>query len=152
MNIVCAGSSLFTRDVQMGGRLYTEEIQKQFGLSEEDAENKKLTAADSGEVRLMDIITRVNDTIALEIRRSLDFYNSTAGEGMISKVYLSGGAAKGAQLIEVVKRKLSLPVEMLNPFRKVTVNEKEMSASYLEEIAPMVTIAVGLATRRLGDK
>lgn len=152
LNIVCAGASLFTRDVQMGGSLYTEEIQKQFGVSDEDAEHKKLTAAESDEARLMDIMQRVNDTMAQEIRRSLDFYNSTAGEGMISKVYLSGGAAKTLLLMEAIQRKLSLPVKMLNPFLKVAVNGKDFGAGYLEELAPLVTVAVGLATRRLGDK
>lgn len=152
LNIVNGGVSLFTRDVQMGGNLYTEEIQKQFGLNGEDAEAKKLAAAESDDPRLKDILQRVNETIVQEIRRSLDFYNSTAGEGKISKVYLSGGAAKSAQLLEAVQRRLSLPVEMLNPFLKVAVNEKEFDLKYLEEIAPLVTVAVGLATRRLGDK
>jgi type IV pilus assembly protein PilM len=152
LNVVSGGVSLFTRDVQMGGNLYTEEIQKQFGLSSEEADRMKLAAAQSEEARLKDILQRVNETIAQEIRRSLDFYNSTAGEGRISKVYLSGGAAKTTQLLESVQRRLSLPVEMLNPFQKVAVNEKEFDLNYLEEVAPLVAVAVGLATRRLGDK
>ena len=152
LNIVKDGVSLFTRDVQMGGNLYTEEIQKQFGINSKDAEQKKLMAATSDDARLMDILQRVNETIALEMRRSLDFYNSTAGEGKISKVYLSGGAAKTAMLVESVQQRLSLPVEILNPFLRVAVNEKEFDREYLEEVAPLVTVAVGLATRRLGDK
>jgi type IV pilus assembly protein PilM len=152
LNIVSGGVSLFTRDVQMGGNLYTEEIQKQFGVSGEDAEAKKLAAADSDDPRLKDILQRVNESMSQEIRRSLDFYNSTAGEGKISKVYLSGGAAKTARLLETVQRRLALPVEMLNPFLKVTVNEKEFDARLLQELAPLVTVAVGLATRRAGDK
>ncbi len=152
LNIVNRGVSLFTRDVQMGGNLYTEEIQKQFGLGDEEAEAKKLSAPESDDPRLKDILLRVNDTLAQEIRRSLDFYNSTAGEGKITTAYLSGGAAKAPQLLEAVQRRLSLPVEMLNPFLKVAVNEKEFDAKYLQELAPLVTVAVGLATRRLGDK
>jgi type IV pilus assembly protein PilM len=152
LNIVRGGVSLFTRDVQMGGNLYTEEIQKQFGLNTEDAELKKLSAAASEDPRLTDILQRVNDSIAIEMRRSLDFYNSTAGEERISKVFLSGGAAKTAMLIEAVQQRLSLPVEILNPFQRVAVNEKEFDREYLDEIAPLVTVAVGLATRRLGDK
>jgi type IV pilus assembly protein PilM len=152
LNIVRDGFSLFTRDVQMGGSLYTEEIQKQFGINSEAAEMMKLSAASSEDQRLKDILQRVNETIALEMRRSLDFYNSTAGEGRISKVYLSGGAAKTAMLVDAVQQRLSLPVEILNPFLRVVVSEKEFDPEYLEEIAPLVTVAVGLATRRLGDK
>ena len=152
LNIVSGGVSLFTRDVQMGGNLYTEEIQKQFGLNSEDAEAMKLSAADSDDPRLRDILQRLNETIAIEMRRSLDFYNSTAGEGRISKVYLSGGGAKTAMLMEAVQQRLSLPVEILNPFLRIAVNEKEFDSAFLEGIAPLVTVAVGLATRRLGDK
>jgi len=152
LNIVRGGVSLFTRDVQMGGGLYTEEIQKQFGLNSEQAELKKLTAESSEDPRLAEILARVNETIALEMRRSLDFYNSTAGEDRISKVYLAGGAAKTSQLVDAVQQKLSLPVEILNPFLRVAVSEKEFDAEYLQEIGPLMTVAVGLATRRLGDK
>jgi type IV pilus assembly protein PilM len=152
LNIVKGGVSLFTRDVQMGGSLYTEEIQKQFGLNSEQAELKKLTAANSGDPRLLEILQRVNDTISLEMRRSLDFYNSTAGEERISKVFLAGGAAKTAHLVEAVQQKLALPVEILNPFLRVAVNEKEFDMGYLQEIGSQMAVAVGLATRRLGDK
>ena len=152
LNIVKGGVSLFTRDVQMGGSLYTEEIQKQFGLNSEQAELKKLTAESSGDPRLLEILQRVNDTISLEMRRSLDFYNSTAGEERIAKVYLAGGAAKTAHLVEAVQQKLALPVEILNPFLRVAVSEKEFDTHYLQEIGPQMAVAVGLATRRLGDK
>jgi type IV pilus assembly protein PilM len=152
LNIVRGGVSLFTRDVQMGGSLYTEEIQKQFGLGSGEAEIKKMTAADSDDPRLAEIMGRVNETISLEMRRSLDFYNSTAGEDRIVKVYLAGGAAKTAGLVEAVQQKLALPVEILNPFLRVAVSEKDFDIEYLQEIGPLMTVAVGLATRRLGDK
>ncbi len=152
LNIVRDGISLFTRDVQMGGNLYTEEIQKQFGISSSEAEEMKLHAADAADPRLKDVLQRVNETIALEMRRSLDFYNSTAGEERITKVFLSGGGAKTLQLVEAVQQRLSLPVDLMNPLAQVTVNEKEFDSRYLEEIAPLMSVAVGLATRRAGDK
>jgi len=152
LNVVSEAVSLFTRDVQMGGNLYTEEIQKQFGVSAEEAEQLKLSAAGSDDERLKDILQRVNDSIAQEVRRSLDFYNSTAVEGKIGKIYLSGGAAKTPQLLEAVQRRLTLPVELLNPFLKIVASDKEFPPQYLEEIGPQVAIAVGLATRRAGDK
>lgn len=152
LNIVKDGVSLFTRDVQMGGNLYTEEIQKQFGVSSEEAERMKITGECLDQGRLQGIIGRVNETLALEMRRSLDFYNSTAGEGRISKVLLSGGGAKTAMLPDAVSQRLGIPVEILNPFLKIKYSEKEFDPEYLQEIGPLVTVAMGLATRRLGDK
>lgn len=152
LNIVRGGGSLFTRDVQMGGNLYTEEIQKQFSLGRDDAERVKLTGDSPEPDRLNEVLSRINDTLAIEIRRSLDFYNSNAGEGKISKVFLSGGCAKANGLQEAVGNRLGLPVELLNPFQKVKYNDKEFDPEYLQEIGPLVTVAMGLATRRQGDK
>jgi type IV pilus assembly protein PilM len=152
LNIIRGGVSLFTRDVQMGGSLYTEEIQKQLSLNSEQAEMKKIMAGTSGDARLIEILQRVNETVALEMRRSLDFYNSTAGDDRITKVYLAGGGAKTAMLVEAVQQKLALPVEILNPFLRIAISEKEFDPQYLEEIGPLMTVAIGLATRRLGDK
>lgn len=152
LNIVRGGSSLFTRDVQVGGNLFTEEIQKQFALSSEEAEQVKITGEYPDKAKLKDVIARVNETLAVEMRRSLDFYNTTANEGRIARVYLSGGAAKSSMLAEAVQNKLGVPVEMLDPLAKITCSEKEFDPEYLREIGPLVTVAVGLATRRVGDK
>jgi type IV pilus assembly protein PilM len=152
MNVVKGGVSLFTRDVQIGGNLYTEEIQRQFAISGEDAESVKITGQCPDEAKLRDIIARVNETLSIEIMRSLDFYNSTADDQKISKIFLSGGCAKVAQLPAAVSQRLGLPVEMVNPFLKMKYNEKEFDPEYLQEIGPFVAVATGLAMRRLGDK
>lgn len=152
LNVVKGGVSLFTRDVQMGGNLYTEEIQRQFSLSGDDAERAKVTGDYPDKVRLNDTICRINETLAIEILRSLDFYNSTAEDQKISKIYLSGGCSKISMLPEAVAQRLGLPVELLNPLRNITCNEKEFDPEYLQEIGPLVAVAAGLAMRRLGDK
>jgi type IV pilus assembly protein PilM len=152
LNIVKDGVSLFTRDVQMGGSLYTDEIQKQFGVSSDEAERIKISGDSPDHGKLRDIMTRLNETLALEMRRSLDFYNSTANEGKIGKVMMSGGAAKTAMLTDAVSQRLGVPVEIMNSFQKIHCSEKEFDIDYLVEIAPLVTVAMGLATRRLGDK
>jgi type IV pilus assembly protein PilM len=152
LNVVKGGISLFTRDVQMGGNLYTEEIQRQFALSSQDAERIKITSDFPDKARLSDLMSRVNETLSLEIHRSLDFYNSTAEDQKIGKVYLSGGCAKVPNLAEVVSQRLGMPVEVLNPLLKINFNEKEFDPEYLQEISPFIAVAAGLAMRRLGDK
>jgi type IV pilus assembly protein PilM len=152
LNIIKDGISLFTRDVQTGGSLYTDEIQKQFGVSSEEAERIKISGECPDPGKLNDIISRLNETLALEMRRSLEFYNSTASEGKISRIMLCGGAAKTTKLIDAVSQKLAVPVEIINPLQKIHCSEKEFDIDYLDEIAPLVTVAMGLATRRLGDK
>ena len=152
LNIIKSGISLFTRDVQLGGSVYTDEIQKQFGVSSEEAEKIKLSGESPDPERLNDTITRLNETLALEIRRSLDFYNSTANEGKIGKVFLSGGGAKIPLLTEAVGQRLGVPVEILDPFHKFSGSHDQFSPGFIEEVAPLMAVAMGLATRRVGDK
>jgi type IV pilus assembly protein PilM len=152
MDVVKEGVSLFTRDVQMGGNLFTEEIQKQFGISGEEAERLKITGDTNDPELLQGIISRINETLAMEIRRSLDFYNANAAEGKISRVFLSGGGAKTPQLAEAISQRLGLPVDIIDPFNKITYSDKEFDPAYLREIGPLMAVATGLALRRVGDK
>jgi type IV pilus assembly protein PilM len=152
VNIVKDGISLFTRDLQMGGNLYTEEIQRQFAIGSEDAERIKLTGDYPDQARLQEVIARVNETLSIEILRSLDLYYSTADEQKISKIFISGGCAKVAALPAILSQRSSLPVEILNPLLNIKYNEKEFDPEYLQEIGPFVAVATGLAMRRLGDK
>ena len=152
INIIKDGTSLFTRDVQMGGNLYTEEIQKQLGVSGFEAESMKILADEANNYELLEVLTKVNETIAQEIRRSLDFYNSTASDDRITKVFVSGGSSKGFKFIDSISEKVGLPVEMINPFAKLKFNEKDFDPEYLQEIGPLMAVTVGLAIRRVGDK
>jgi len=152
INVIKDCITLFTRDVQIGGNLYTEEIQKQLGLSGTEAEQMKLLAHETNNHALIEVLNKVNENITQEIRRSLDFYNSTANDDRISKIFLSGGASKGLNLAELIGDKIGLPVETINPFAKLKYSEKDFDPEYLQEIAPLMAVTVGLAIRRVGDK
>ena len=152
INVVKAGVTLFTRDVQMGGNLYTEEIQKQMGLSSIEAESIKTLAHETHDSALFEVIGRVNEIITQEIRRSLDFYNSTANDERISRVFVSGGGSKVYMLVDSISEKTGFPVESINPFANLKYNEKDFDPEYLQEIGPLMAVTVGLAIRRVGDK
>lgn len=152
LNIVKGGGSLFTRDMQTGGNSYTDEIQKQLGTGRDEAERIKISGRHPQQARLQEIFSRVNESLANEMRRSLDFYLSTAMDDRVSKIYLSGGCARIPNLVDVVGQRLTLPVEILNPFRRIKYNEKEFEPDYMQQIGPSMAVAVGLAMRRVGDK
>lgn len=152
INIIKEGVTLFTRDVQMGGNLYTEEIQKQLGISGEEAESGKMFAHEKNNSELTDVILKVNGMITQEIIRSLDFYNSTAGDDRITAIFLSGGCSKVFNLVSAISEKIGLQVELVNPFAKLKFNEKDFDPEYLQEIGPLMVVSVGLAIRRVGDK
>ena len=158
INVLRGGTTAFTRDITLGGNQYTEEIQKQLNVSYEEAEALKIggdVVRDAQAVvpeEVESIIRSVSDNVATEIQRSLDFFAATSTEDEISRIYLSGGSARVPGLTRIIQDKTGLPVELINAFRRVEVNEKEFNTAFLEEVAPMASVAVGLAMRRSGDK
>ncbi len=50
-------------------------------------------------------------------------------------------------MTDLLKEEFKIPVEILNPFNKVQINPSKFDASYIEDIAPRMTVAVGLALR-----
>jgi len=158
INVLRGGTTAFTRDITLGGNQYTEEIQKQLNVSYEEAEALKIggdIVRDSQAVvpeEVESIIRSVSDNVATEIQRSLDFYAATSTEDEISRVYLSGGSARVPGLTRTIQEKTGLPVELINAFRRIEVNGKEFNTAFLDEVAPMAAVAVGLALRRSDDK
>ncbi len=158
INVLRGGITAFTRDITLGGNQYTEEIQKQLNVSYEEAEALKIggdIVRDSQAVvpeEVEGIIRAVSENVATEIQRSLDFYAATSTEDEITRIFLSGGSARIPGLTRTIQEKTGLPVELVNAFRHIEINEKDFNTAFLNEVAPMAAVAVGLAMRRSGDK
>ena len=158
INVVSDRVSAFTRDIAMGGNQFTEEIQKQLNVSYDEAEELKIGGhdqedADSVVPQEVDrILQEVSDTLANEIQRSLDFYLSTSADGGLSRVYLSGGAARTPGLARAISKQTGLPAEIVDPFRRIQIDERAFNPAFLNDIAPQAAVVVGLALRRPGDK
>lgn len=158
MVITKGGKYLFSRDVTVGGNLYTEEIMKELSVSYEEAELLKLGGSATGETEAVmrqeveAVIRRVSDQIASEVAKSLDFYQATAAEEQISKIWLAGGGCRVSGLAETIQQKQNVPVEVMDPFRNLERNAKQFDPAYLEQIGPRAAVSIGLALRRVGDK
>lgn len=154
LNIVHQGESAFTRDVTIGGNAYTEEIQKQLNIGYEEAEAYKCGGTAGDEViprEVEEILTQQAEVMAGEFQRSFDFYLATTAEGQIDRVYLSGGSAKVPALREAIETRARIPVELLDPFKGIDVDESTFDMDYVTEQAPMAAVALGLALRYEGD-
>lgn len=154
MNIVKDGISLFTRDSSMGGNQFTEALQKEFGLSYEDAEKAKKGEDIPGvsSQKVASIIENLSRDIASEVSRSFDFFKSTmVGEG-VEKVILTGGCAKLKGLANILSESLRNVVIVANPFKNINIDQNVFDIGYIHEFAPLSAVAVGLAMRRAGDR
>lgn len=153
VNILYGGISDFTRDSPLGGNRHTESLQRNIGVSFEQAEALKRGDLIDGYsiAETESAIEMANSELAGEIRRSFDFYYSTSQCDTIHRMVLSGGCALLPGLATYLSHVLELPVEIANPFQHIVVDPKKFDAQYLACIAPQMTVAVGLALREAED-
>lgn len=154
INVLREGESVFIRDVQAGGNMFNEELQKRLNLSGEDAEKLKLGGgvANADPKVAAEIVADAAENLAQEVQRSLDFFSATSSDEKIQKLYLTGGVSMVPQVATSLKDRLGIPVEVIDPFHGIVVNEKQFDSDYIHSIGPMLPVAVGLAMRRVGDK
>ena len=155
INIVSKGTSLFTRDIPIGGNRYTESIQRELGLSYEEAEQLKKGGKASGNnqaAAAQSVIESVNAEVASEIARTIDYYKSTAAEGEVQQVLLCGGGAQVSGLVIQLRDRMHAVVEVANPFAEVDTSGSDFDQTTLAEMASMASVGVGLALRSVGDR
>jgi len=155
VNVLKGNVSLFTRDIQAGGNLLGEELQKRLGVGSDEAERAKLgdrELADVDPESVDEVLRDAIENLVQEVQRSLDFFTATSSEDRVSKVYLTGGVSRSKQVRDALEKRLGLQTETVNPFRNLAMSEKEFDSEYLDAIGPLFSVAVGLAMRKVGDK
>jgi len=147
------GISVFTRDSSLGSNLHTEALQREFHLSYENAE--RLKRGESVENVSPDdaqsVIESASEEILGEIIRSFDYYRSTTVHEDISEVILSGGCSLISNFASMIAERSGIETRLSEPFRNIKI-PKKFDMTYVEEIAPMMAVAVGLALRKQGDR
>ncbi len=83
-----------------------------------------------------------------QIQRALQMYTATTHKPMPRHLFLTGGVANLPNVCSELNRELSLPVSLFNPFANMQFHDK-INTEHLLSIAPQLTIAVGLAMRKL---
>jgi type IV pilus assembly protein PilM len=151
--ILKEGFSTFQREITLGGNQYTAALQKALALSREDAEAMKLGGRPwrPAQTDVLTVLRHVTEEVVTEIQRSFEFYLASAGDEAIEKVYLSGGCTLLKGLSQVLASRLKLPVEPLDPFRRIDIPEKLFDGDFIRDMGPMAAVAVGLAMRQKGD-
>ena len=154
VNVLSSGSSsLFWRDITFGGNQYTDAVQRELSLSFDQAEELKRGHAvgDYTIQQVIPILNSVSEDFAGELRKTLDFFTATSGADRVDEIVLAGGGSGVLNLDAILRDKFGIPVGIMDPFRKITVDEGEFNPEELADIAPSMAIAVGLAIRKLGD-
>ena len=153
VNIIRGGSSLFTRDIPLGGNRYTEAIQREMGMSYEEAEeSKKKVSGESSSGAMANVINGVNGEVASEIARTVDYFKTSSANAELDRVLVCGGVAKTRGLIQLIGDRMQMSVEVADPFAEVDVTGSNVDPDMLAELGSSAAVGLGLALRAVGDR
>ncbi len=82
-----------------------------------------------------------------EISRSIQFFENQATGRTVQKVVLGGGTSKMKNLVPFFSKELGLPVENIDPLRRITV--KSGMVSEVTGAQEMLGVGIGLALRKV---
>uniref|UniRef100_A0A7C4XDN9 Type IV pilus assembly protein PilM n=1 Tax=candidate division WOR-3 bacterium TaxID=2052148 RepID=A0A7C4XDN9_UNCW3 len=149
INVVKGGSSLSARDVYYGVNSYISRLQKEIGFNYEDATNAAKGTIPMGVSpdAIQSVFESFVGDLSTQIERSLQFLSSVTGEEKVGRLYLSGGGALIPNLIEHLKRRLNVPIEILNPFKNILYDPTIFAPEGVDVYGPILAEAIGLALR-----
>src|SRR5947199_7029710 len=136
---------LFSRDQAFGGNQLTQDIQRAFNLSPEEAESAKKNQG-LPENYDSDVLQPFMETLALEITRALQFFFTSTSYNQVDQIVLAGGCSLLPGLDELVSKRAGVGTMVANPFANMQASER-IRPRQLALDAPMLMIATGLAMR-----
>ncbi|MFP6681610.1 MAG: pilus assembly protein PilM [Gammaproteobacteria bacterium] len=138
-------SIVYTREQLFGGRQLTDEIQRRYGLSYEEAgiAMRQGGLPDNYEP---EVLQPFRESMAQEVNRALQLFFSSSQVGAVDHVVVAGGCASISGIDGLIRERIDTPVSIANPFANMSVASR-VRADALANDAPAMMIACGLSLR-----
>jgi type IV pilus assembly protein PilM len=148
INILDDGVPLLTRDIAAGTRRFREDLQRERGISAEEADTL-LQGYDRSPL-LQGIIDTRGEEIAVGIERAAAFLaTSSRSASKLTAAYTCGGGSRVPGLNEALAARLRLPVEQANPLQRLRVRDGAFESLVIDDVAPLLMLPIGLALRQV---
>ncbi|RMF17858.1 MAG: pilus assembly protein PilM [Gammaproteobacteria bacterium] len=145
LSVLADGVTVYTREQLFGGRQLTEEIQRRYGLSQEEAGMAKKQGGLPDDYE-PEVLEPFKEAVVQQVHRSMNFFFSSTPYNEVDYIILAGGTASISGLPEKVQEHMGIPTLVANPFADMALSSK-VNASALANDAPALMIACGLAMR-----
>jgi type IV pilus assembly protein PilM len=146
INVFKGGVPLFTKDLSVGVRNFIETFERKYSV-----ESHKAAAAIRGdwpdESQVIEVVNEVAEDVATALERSLAYLRTSGDVETAGRFMLSGGGAKLPGFASFLAQRFSVDVEVANPLRKISYDESIFEEGLAEDVAPLLTVGVGLALR-----
>ena len=136
---------IYTRDQVFGGKQLTEEIQRRYGLSYEEAGMAKRQGG-LPDNYIPEVLEPFKDAMAQQVSRSLQFFFSSSHHNTVDHIVLAGGTASIPGVDELIEQRVGASTSIANPFTHMSLASR-VKAQALANDAPALMIACGLALR-----
>ncbi len=145
LSVLIDGKTIYTREQLFGGKQLTEEIQRRYGLSSEEAGLAKKQGGLPDDYE-PEVLEPFKDAVVQQVTRSLQFFFSSSQYNDVDHIVLAGGVASLDGLSGMIEEKLGTSVTVANPFANMSISSRVNSAMLAND-APSLMIATGLALR-----
>jgi type IV pilus assembly protein PilM len=145
LNVMHDNRIVYTREQNFGGRQLTEEIQRRYGLSVEEAGMAKRQGG-LPDNYVPEVLEPFKEAMAQQVNRSIQFFYSASAFNTVDLVVLAGGSASVAGIDDLLHERLGVETMIANPFANMAVASK-VKPQVLSNDAPALMIACGLALR-----
>ncbi len=145
LSVLTAGGAPYTREQLFGGKQLTEEIQRRYSLSVEEAGLAKKQGGLPDDYET-EVLQPFKEAVVQQVTRSLQFFYSSSAYDDVDHIILAGGTSSIEGLAEMVAAKLGTPCSIANPFVNMGLSTRVNEANLTND-APAMMIACGLALR-----
>jgi type IV pilus assembly protein PilM len=147
VNLIQNGAPVLIRDIPFGTRRLRETLQRERGLTMDQAE---AVLQGRGEPELLRAIMAERvDEVTVGIERAVAFISAQNGGDGISRAFVTGGGAVVKGMVETLGQRLGVRAEMANPLQRVAVRPEVMEAVPIDALSPLLMLPVGLALRQV---
>lgn len=145
LSVLHNGRTIYTREQLFGGRQLTEEIQRRYGLSMEEAGLAKKQGGLPDDYD-SEVLQPFKEAVVQQVSRSLQFFFAAGQFHDVDYILLAGGTASIPGLDRLIQQKIGTQTLVANPFADMALSNK-VNAGALASDAPSLMIACGLALR-----
>lgn len=138
--ILCNGEIMLHRVVAIGGDQFTTGLGEALNISYQEAENIKVGMPGEVQQNLEPLI----QPLGRELRASIDFFEHQQDKS-VSKVFLSGGSARGEFIVQSLQAELMVPCQSWSPAKALQLGLPPEKMGEIEQIAPQLAVAIGAA-------
>ncbi|MFT7256597.1 MAG: type IV pilus assembly protein PilM, partial [Candidatus Azotimanducaceae bacterium] len=145
LSVLTNSGTPYTREQLFGGKQLTEEIQRRYSLSVEEAGLAKKQGGLPDDYET-EVLQPFKEAVVQQVTRSLQFFYSSSAFDDVDHIILAGGTSSIEGLADMVAAKLGTPTSIANPFVNMSLSSKVNEVN-LNNDAPALMIACGLAMR-----